>query len=204
MEMYSEIMKKHLWKEYVRFADNVISKINPNRGSKVLEIGPGPGWAGINLVKKRTDLKLDGLEASADMVRVATANAATEGISGFEYKVGMGENMQAIEDGYYDVVISRDSLHHWIEPEKVFKEIKRVLKPNGKVYIQDSRRDMNILGRLIVNIVSRFLPNNMGYHWKNSIAASYTSVEIRQILEKIGLNEWYIGAELMDLTIYKK
>jgi ubiquinone/menaquinone biosynthesis C-methylase UbiE len=204
MEQYSEIMKKHLWKDYIRFANNVINKINPTQGSKVLEIGSGPGWAGINLVKKRNDLKLDGWEASADMVQVATANASNEGISNFEFKVGVGENMRAIEDGTYDVVISRDSLHHWVEPEKVFSEIKRVLKPTGKVYIQDPRRDMNGFGRFIVNVVNRFLPNNMGFHWKNSIAASYTLTEIRHMLDNIGLNNWSVNAELMDLTVYKK
>lgn len=203
MEQYSEIMKKNLWKEYIRFADNVIKKVNPIQGSKVLEIGPGPGWAGINLVKKRADLKLDGWEASADMVRVATANAINEGISNFEYKVGVGEDMNAIEDSYYDLVISRDSLHHWDDPTKVFNEIKRILKPNGKVYIQDSRRDMNAFGRIIVNIFSRFLLHNMGYHWKNSIAASYTPDELREMLNKAGLTNWTVEAELMDLSISK-
>jgi len=67
MEKYSEMMKKQLDREYIRFADNVIRKINPIENSTVLEIGPGPGWAGINLVKKRTDLKLVGLEPSPDI-----------------------------------------------------------------------------------------------------------------------------------------
>jgi 16S rRNA A1518/A1519 N6-dimethyltransferase RsmA/KsgA/DIM1 with predicted DNA glycosylase/AP lyase activity len=66
MEQYSEIMKKQLGREYVRFAENVIKRINPAQHSSVLEIGPGPGWAGIELVKRRNDLKLTGLEASSD------------------------------------------------------------------------------------------------------------------------------------------
>jgi len=49
MEQYSETMKKQLGKEYIRFAENVLEKVNPTANSHVLEIGPGPGWAGINL-----------------------------------------------------------------------------------------------------------------------------------------------------------
>jgi ubiquinone/menaquinone biosynthesis C-methylase UbiE len=203
MEQYSNIMKKQLGKEYLRFAANVIKKVNPIQGSMVLEIGPGPGWAGINLVKKRPDLKLVGLEASPDMIRVATANVKKEGLTGFEYKLGVGEEMIDINDGQYDLVISRDSLHHWIEPEKVFKEIKRVLKPDGKIYIHDSRRDLNIFGRLIVGIFSKNLPSNMGYHWKASIAASYTPGEIREMLNKAGLNDWKVNSDFMDLAIYR-
>ena len=127
MEQYSEIMKKQLGWEYVRFADNVIIKVNPAQNSTVLEIGPGPGWAGINLIKKRPDLKLVGLEPSPDMIRVATENALKEGLSGINCIHGSGENMVQIREDQYDMVISRDSLHHWIEPVKIFQKIRRII-----------------------------------------------------------------------------
>ncbi|NLD94132.1 MAG: class I SAM-dependent methyltransferase [Fibrobacter sp.] len=153
MEQYSEIMKKQLGKEYLRFAGNVITIVTPDNNSKVLEIGPGPGWAGINLLKKRPDLVLDGIEASNDMIRVASVNAKNEGVGNrCNYKNGFAENMTELKDATYDLVISRDSLHHWVDPEKVFLEIKRVLKPDGKIFICDSRRDLKLTGKLIVTI----------------------------------------------------
>ncbi len=202
MEQYSEIMKEQLGREYLRFADNVIKKVNPALNSRVLEIGPGPGWAGIYLLKKRNDLKLVGLDASPDMIRVASRNALKEGLHEIAYTHGYAENMLKFNDGTFDIVISRDSLHHWEDPEKVFKEIKRILKPSGKVYIHDSKRDMNAFGRLIVAVFSRFIPKNMGYYWRTSVAASYTAEEIRTILDKIGLNNWMVESDLMDLTIF--
>ena len=138
MEQYSEIMKKQLGREYLRFADNVVKKVNPLENSIVLEIGPGPGWAGIYLLKKRKDLKLIGLDTSPDMIRVASENATKEGFPDIVFIQGSAENMSEINDDTFDLVISRDSLHHWEEPERVFKEIKRVLKPEGKLYIHDS------------------------------------------------------------------
>jgi len=202
MEQYSEIMIEQLGREYLRFADNVIKKVNPALNSRVLEIGPGPGWAGIYLLKKRNDLKLVGLEASPDMIRVASRNALKEGLHEIVYTHGYAENMSKFNVGTFDIVISRDSLHHWEDPEKVFKEINRILKSSGKLYIHDSRRDMNAFGRMIVAIFSRFIPKNMGYYWRISVAASYTEEEIRTILDKIGLNDWIVESDLMDLTIY--
>jgi ubiquinone/menaquinone biosynthesis C-methylase UbiE len=203
MEQYSEIMYRQLGKEYVRFAENVMTSVDPKPGSKVLEIGPGPAWAGINLMKKRRELIIDGLEASADMIRVARANTEKEGLEGFSFIQGVAENMTGIPDDQYDLVISRDSIHHWTDPGKAFSEIKRVLKPDGKVYLHDSRRDMKPLGRLIVMVFSRFLPHNMGYHWRASIAASYTPDEISEILSSSGIDDWKVKADLMDLVIYK-
>jgi ubiquinone/menaquinone biosynthesis C-methylase UbiE len=134
MEQYSETMKKQLGKEYIRFADKIIREIDPLRNAVVLEIGPGPGWAGINLLLKRSDLRLKGIEISVDMVRVAAQNAKKEGLADrTQYMTGTGEHMVQIPDHYFDLVISRDSLHHWTDPEKIFREIKRVLKPDGKL-----------------------------------------------------------------------
>ncbi|MBN1906543.1 MAG: class I SAM-dependent methyltransferase [Deltaproteobacteria bacterium] len=204
MEQYSEIMKRQLHKEYIRFAENVINKTDPQINSRVLEIGPGPGWAGINLLQKRRDLILVGVEASADMVRVALKNAKEEAVDDrCEYKIGFAENMQEIDNSSIDLVISRDSLHHWADPHKVFDEIKRVLKPDGKLFIHDSRRDMNLFGRMIVAILSKFIPHNMGKYWKSSIAASYTPDEIKNILETGNLEGWIVTGDFMDLVISK-
>lgn len=204
MEQYSETMKKQLGREYIRFADNVINKVHPDEGIRVLEIGPGPGWAGINLLLKRNDLFLDGLEASSDMIRVATNNAKKEGLSDrIQYREGIAEEMKDIPDNQYDLVISRDSLHHWIDPEKVFLQIKRVLKENGKIYIHDHRRDINLFGRLIVNIIGPLVAGKMSKYWKSSIAAAYTKEEMEKILVRIDCKNWIVESELMDLTILK-
>jgi ubiquinone/menaquinone biosynthesis C-methylase UbiE len=204
MEQYSVTMKKQLGREYIRFADNVINNIHPAKDSRVLEIGPGPGWAGIYLLLRRNDLYLDGLEASPDMIRVANINVKNEGLSDrIQYREGIAEEMKGIPDSQYDLVISRDSLHHWIDPEKVLIQIKRVLKENGEIYIHDHRRDINLFGRLIVNIIGTLVAGKMVKYWKSSIAAAYTKEEIEKILGKIDCKNWKVSTELMDLTIVK-
>jgi SAM-dependent methyltransferase len=204
MEQYSETMKTQLGKEYNRFADNIINKVNPVINSLVLEIGPGPGWAGLSLLKKRADMRLEGIEASPDMVRVSTANAIKEELAERAvYRTGEGEDMAGLPDHHFDLVISRDSLHHWTDPGKVFKEITRVLKPGGKLYIHDHRRDLNFFARLIVLAISWLIAGEMGKYWKSSIAASYIKEEITAMLKAIQIDDWCVETDLMDLVIYR-
>lgn len=191
-------------KEYQRFAENVISVIKPEKNSKILEIGPGPGWAGINLVKRRNDILLDGLEPSEDMIRVAKENVRQEKlIHSIFYKQGMAENMNDIPDKSYDVVISRDSLHHWKSPHRVFVQIERILNEKGKVYIHDHRRDMGVFGKFIVTVIGKLFAGKMHKYWKSSIAASYTKEEIEELLNKLNLKHWIVKNELLNLVIIK-
>ncbi len=204
MKQYSERMKNMLGKQYDLFAEHVINKVSPRHNSTVLEIGSGPGWGGISLLKKRTDFTLEGIEASADMVAIAIENAQAEGLEHrTTFFVGIGEDMHALSDNQYDLVISRESLHHWTEPEKVFTEISRVVKPDGKVCIYDHRRDLNFFGKVIVFVFGTLKAGNMAKHWKSSIAASYTQEEIREKLDSIGLRDWMVECDLMNLVIYK-
>jgi len=202
MEQYSKTMKKQLWQEYLRFADNVIKKVSPAQNSRVLEIGPGPGWAGISLLLKRDDMILEAIEPSSDMIRVASNNAIREGVSDrIKYKEGIAEEMKDIPDHHYDLLISRDSLHHWTDPEKVFRQITRILKDNGKVYIHDHRRDISLHGKIIVNVIGVLFAGKMAKYWKSSIAAAYTKEEIEIILQKAGCQNWKVETNLLDLTI---
>lgn len=204
MEQYSNYMKTRLWKQYTEFADSIISRVNPLNNAKVLEIGPGPGWGGIALLEKRQDLQLEGLEPSRDMIRVASANAKEAGMADrISYFEGFAENMAAIGDCQYDLVISRESLHHWTDPEKAFREVKRVLKKDGKVCIYDHRRDLGLFGKIIVAVYGSYGVKEMMSHWKASIRASYTAEEIGEILESAGCGGWKIEKELMNLVIFK-
>ena len=201
-EQYSEIMKQRVGREYRRFVKHIIHQMKPPEKARVLEIGPGPGWIGIWLLCERTDLVLDGLEASPDMIRVATKNAETEGVcKRIRYLRGVVECMERVADNSYDLVMSRDSLHHWDEPEKGFQEISRVVKPDGQVYIQDNRRDLGFFAQCIVNLLGPLLAGRMLKYWKSSIAAGYTPEEIQKMLTRLQLENWVIRSNVLDLSV---
>ena len=97
---------------------------------RVLEIGPGPGYVGLEWLKACPEGTLTALEISPEMIRLARQNAAEYGMSGrVVYTEGNALNMPFAE-GSFDAVFSNGSLHEWENPARVFSEIARVKRFN--------------------------------------------------------------------------
>jgi ubiquinone/menaquinone biosynthesis C-methylase UbiE len=205
MEELSESFKKRMW-EYRSYVKFILKKFIINDYSKVLEIGPGPGWITILLTQANPTLKIIGLEISEDMIRVANQNKNKERVGNkIEFIKGDAKNMNIFEDKSFDVVISSDSLHHWENPIKVFDEIHRVLKDNGKVCIKDGRRDIGVAAKFVYNMAKLFISKTMSYYWKTSIMAAYTPDELKDLLDHSQLKDKYeIKTDLFDLLVYSR
>ena len=160
-EEYSKNVKKYNRMDYRRLIKFLVKDLGIKNHSKILEIGPGPGWIGIWLAKKDKSIKIIGLEMSEDMIRVANKNKKLEGVQNqVSYVLGDAKNMYEFSDDTFDVVISSYSLHHWREPKKVFDEIARVLKKDGKFCVFDVRRDVNKRGKFLLNVGKSFIPKS--------------------------------------------
>jgi len=206
MEDYSKTARKMLKGEYNRFIKFVVNDLGVNDNSKVLEIGPGPGWIGIWMAKTNISLKIIGLEISEDMIRVANKNKESEGVQDrVSFVLGNGKDMKQFSDNSFDVVISNGNLHHWEDSIQVFNEIYRVLKKDGIFCVSDGRRDLDWRGKLIFHIFKYFGPKFMRIGWKTSIMAGYTPKEVKEMLDKSNLRDkWQLTPSFMDFSIHNK
>ncbi len=117
---------------------------------KVLDVGCGPGTVLFLLREKCGDhIKLYGIDPSEDMIRIAEGKNASRN-SGIQFSVGVGEKLE-FKDNIFDLVASSLTFHHLpIDAKrKTAQEIRRVLKPSGRVFVSDWGRPGNWLGRMI-------------------------------------------------------
>jgi ubiquinone/menaquinone biosynthesis C-methylase UbiE len=164
-----------------------------------LEIGPGPGYLGLDWLKKTEETRLKGLEISEAMIAIAQSNSAEYGfLDRVEYVKGDAQRMP-FEDNYFDAVFSNGSLHEWVHPEDILNEIARVLKPKGKYYISDLRRDINILAKRFLWLMCQ--PKNMRPGLITSINAAYLPTEIETMLPKTRLQGWHIKKNYLGIVI---
>jgi ubiquinone/menaquinone biosynthesis C-methylase UbiE len=98
-----------------------------------LEIGPGPGYIGLEWLKRRSNTVLKGIDISPEMIKITERNATEYNLlDRVEYKKGSGSEI-LYDDNSFDVIFTYHSLHEWSKPEKTFNEIHRVLRVGGNI-----------------------------------------------------------------------
>lgn len=167
------------------------------KGGDVLELGPGPGYVGLELSKKLKPTSLTGCEVSPAMIRFAEKNAAEYGIPA-RYVLGNCMEMPFADESF-DTVISNGSLHEWGNPIRAFDEIYRVLRPGGRYCITDLRRDVHPLKKAMVYFSTR--PKEMRPGLVTSLNAAYTVSEITELLRHSELRDASVAADFFGLCI---
>jgi SAM-dependent methyltransferase len=79
----------------------------------------------------------------------------------------------------FDLVVSTSALHHWRDPDAAFAEIRRVLRPGGRVAITDWCGD-SLLARLRDRVLRGLEPAH-GRVWR--------SVELAAFLANAGFTD---------------
>jgi len=182
VEVYDKMMRNLRDKGWIE--TDLILKTGINHGLS-LEIGPGPGYLGLEWLKKTEGTTLRALEVSAGMIKMAEKNARECGLQDrVKYVEGDAQKMP-FEDNTFDGVFTNGSLHEWSQPSRIFNEVFRCLKPEGKYLISDMRRDMNPLLKWFLKLMTK--PKEIRPGLVSSINASYTVQEIQSILSQTEL-----------------
>lgn len=195
-----DMMLKHLRDEKV-LGDKEILKHGIKTGF-ALEIGPGPGYLGLEWLKQTTNTRICGAEISEDMIKLANKNAEEYQLSDRTEYINCDAQKLPFPDETFDAVFTMRSLHEWKQPILVFNEIERVLKKEGQYYLGDLRRDMN---RLTLKFLKSAQPDKkLDNGLMSSINASYTIKEITELVEKSNLNNYKINKKFLTLEIVGK
>jgi ubiquinone/menaquinone biosynthesis C-methylase UbiE len=100
---------------------------------RVLEVGFGPGVVIQNLARLASAGHVAGVDPSREMVAQAQARNASAIQSGrVELRLGSAESLP-LEDGSFDKALAINSMQVWPDPVAGLRELRRVLKPGGKV-----------------------------------------------------------------------
>ncbi len=167
-----------------------------------LELGPGPGYLGLEWLKHTRGTELCAVEISPDMIALAEANAREYGLSE-RWRCLPGDARKIpFPAGAFDAVFSNGSLHEWSEPVEIFNEIHRVLKPGGRYFISDLRRDLIPFFRWFLYLAAK--PSEIRPGLVSSLRASYTPKEIEAVWCGSSLRESHLKKNPIGFEITGK
>jgi ubiquinone/menaquinone biosynthesis C-methylase UbiE len=196
VNLYDQMQRRLRDKGWIETADIIKSGIT---NGSALEIGPGPGYLGLEWLKGTQGTTLKGLDISPDMISLAERNAEEYGLGErVEYVLSSGDKMP-FDNETFEAVFTNGSLHEWSNPGNTLKEIWRVLKPGGRVFISDLRRDMSLLIKWFLWINSK--PKEIRPGLISSINAAYTPDELKELIKGTKLEHCLVSANLIGLKL---
>jgi ubiquinone/menaquinone biosynthesis C-methylase UbiE len=180
-----------------------LKKHNPN--GVLADVGCGPGYLVVEIVKSFPCLTVIGVDISEEMVQKATGTVSGLGL-GEKVSFRRGDIQELpFEDDSMDFVVSTLSLHHWSEPKRAMAEVNRVLKSKGQFLIFDVRRDSRQLFYWLIRFAQTFiLPDAMKRinEPTSSFLAGYTPKELDGLMSKSSFDGWKVKPGIFWIFIW--
>lgn len=111
-------------------------------GTRLLDVGAGPGYLLSYLARERPDLSLWGLDFSPEMIRRARQRAMAPRAAP-RWLVADACRLP-FAAGVFGQVVASFSFHIWPCPVAGLTELRRVLAPGGRAWVYELRREAAI------------------------------------------------------------
>lgn len=175
-QQYDQMAATYDWR-WSRYVSNTLSflknwaQIPPT--ARVLDVACGTGEFAHILVAENPNQAMVGVDISEKMLAIAQQKC--DGYPNVAFQVASASALP-FADNSFDVAVSANAFHYFDQPEFALVEMKRVLKPDGKVVIIDWCRDY-VVCQICDSLLKLFDPA----HKK-----CYSQAEFHQLLQNAG------------------
>ena len=175
------------------FVDDLLAALGeqetPRHGRwDILDVGTGTAQIPIELCRRGIDCRVDAIDLSEQMLNVGRRNVGRTGLTGTIILTKADAKQTTFGDASFDVVMSNSIIHHIPEPIMVLREMVRVLRPGGLLFVRDLMRPEN--SQVVDVLVSTYAGDENDHQrqmFQDSLHAALTIHEIQQLLNDCDL-----------------
>lgn len=177
--------------EFLQFAEAAAG----NGLSRVLDVGTGTAQIPIEFCRQHSYGVITAIDLSREMLKLAQKNVDTADFSDRIVLQYVDAKQMPFEDRQFDAVISNSIIHHIPEPGSVLSEMKRVLKPEGWLFVRDLLRpdDQATVDQLVQNYAGEENAHQQQM-FRDSLHAALTLKEVGDLLHQQGLPADWVKA----------
>lgn len=115
--------------------DCMLAEAGLRGGEQVLDVGSGAGHSTLHFARAGADVI--GLDLTPEMVETGRRLAAEQGLANARFERGDAEALPFPDDAF-DLVTCRLCAHHFADVPAALREMRRVLRPGGRLLLCDS------------------------------------------------------------------
>ena len=149
-----------------------IQLLKPFRGGRYLDVGTGTGDLVFEILNQSAHVLVDGIDPAEQMLSIARNKAARRGL-GDPVSFISGDALQLpMEGDTYDGIVSGFCFRNIERRQMALEEMRRVLKPGGKLVILEATYPESALIRMgyrlytpLVPLVGRFMGGGSAYRY---------------------------------------
>ena len=155
----------------------------------VLDAGTGTARIPIALCQLRPEWKLTCIDLSANMLKVGAQNVERADVRSQISLELIDAKAMPYPDSYFDMVISNSIIHHLPNPVTFLQEVRRVLKPQGAIFLRDLLRpETPEIRDNLVKLYAADCNEHQIQLFSDSLQAAFTLDEIQMLIETAGLD----------------
>jgi ubiquinone/menaquinone biosynthesis C-methylase UbiE len=166
------------------FAERLASRTERLR---VLDVGTGTAQIPIEFCQRPGNVDMVAIDLAAEMLLLAEQNIRDAGLHGSILLEHVDAKELPFDDGEFDWVISNSIVHHIPEPLDCLREMQRVLKPGGLLFVRDLLRpDSSDQAEKLVQTYAGNDNDEQRQLFRQSLHAALTPAEIGSLMELLG------------------
>lgn len=175
---------------YMAFMEEIAAWRREHPGPfSVLDIGCGTGTLAGWLTASPWPVSVVGMDYAEGMCREAARKAAGAHVEDrARFARGDSEHLP-FADGSFDLVTCSNSFHHYPHQQQVVEEMRRVLRPRGRLMLIDGFRD-NIIGCITFDLIIGRVEKNV-YHAPWTVIHRYLETAGFTAIRRRRLNFWF-------------